>query len=437
MALSFDPSPVARLVESVAGKATLGEWLLEAAAAVGALALAWFISGYICGHVRVNPRWKFGKGDFRRVAFPLFALVFVWAAQHALERFQGTDSLAIVVSLLVAWTVIRAAVYILGHVIHEGGFQHAVIRVVSWAAWIAVVLYVTGLLPDVMGALDSHGFRFGKSPSEITLLDLLRAVAAIFFAVTLALWIARVTESRVLSSDSMEMTTRVVIVRVVRVAVLLVAIFIALPLAGIDVTTLSIFSGALGVGLGFGLQKIASNYVSGFIVLLERSLRIGDVVAVDNKRGEVTAIETRYTVIKGADGVETIIPNEKLITESVSHQTYSDPRISLVAGVTVAYESDVDAACRILADAARRQERVIADPPVAARVKQLTEHGIELEVTLWISDPVVGDGDLRSELLKEVLRAFRAEGIEIAHPRRDIRVIATPETQFQGLTSNT
>jgi hypothetical protein len=140
MALSFDPSPVARLVESVAGRATFTEWLLEAAVAVGGIALAWFISGYVCGRVRVNPRWKFGKGDFKRVAFPLFALVLVWAGSHALERFQGTDSLAIVLSLLVAWTIIRAAVYILGHVTHEGGFQHALIRVVAWAAWIGVLL---------------------------------------------------------------------------------------------------------------------------------------------------------------------------------------------------------------------------------------------------------------------------------------------------------
>jgi small-conductance mechanosensitive channel len=226
-----------------------------------------------------------------------------------------------------------------------------------------------------------------------------------------------------------------VITKVVRVAALFAAIFVALPLAGLDVTTLSIFSGALGVGLGFGLQKIASNYVSGFIVLLDRSLRIGDVVSVDNRRGEVTAIETRYTVIKGMDGVESIIPNEKLITESVSHHSYTDPKVSLVIPVTIAYDSDVEKACRILAEAARRQERVIAEPPVAARVKQLGERGIELELTVWINDPVVGEGDLRSDLLKDVVRSFREAGIALPYARREMVMIATPETTNSDATS--
>jgi small-conductance mechanosensitive channel len=237
-----------------------------------------------------------------------------------------------------------------------------------------------------------------------------------------------VTEGRVLAANSIEMTTRVVMAKVVRISMLFLAIFIALPMAGIDVTTLSVFTGALGVGLGFGLQKITSNYVSGFIVLLDRSLRIGDIVTADGRRGEVTAIESRYTVIKGADGVESIVPNEKLITDTVSHHTYSNPKVSLVIGVTVSYESDVERACEILAELAKKHGRVIADPPAIARVKQLTEHGVDLELTVWISDPAVGEGDLRSELLKEVLRAYRGAGIAIPYPRREVRMIATAET---------
>src|SRR6185312_8337978 len=170
-------------------------------------------------------------------------------------------------------------------------------------------------------------------------------VAALFLAFTIALWLSRVTETRVMASESMEITTKVVVGKVVRITAILVAIFVALPFAGIDVTTLSIFSGALGVGLGFGLQKIASNYVSGFIVLLDRSLRIGDVVTIDGRRGEVKAIESRYTVIKGGDGVESIIPNETLITQTVSHHTYSDPKVSVVIAVSVAYASDVAKEC--------------------------------------------------------------------------------------------
>lgn len=182
------------------------------------------------------------------------------------------------------------------------------------------------------------------------------------------------------------------------------------------------------MGLGFGLQKIASNYVSGFIVLLDRSLRIGDVVTIDGRRGEVKAIESRYTVIKGADGVESIIPNETLITTTVNHHTYSDPKVSIVIPVTVAYESDVERACALLVETARRHRRIIADPPVVAQVKALTQHGVELELTVWIADPAVGEGDLRSDLLKDLLKAYRGAGIEVPYARREVLVIATPET---------
>jgi len=211
----------------------------------------------------------------------------------------------------------------------------------------------------------------------------------------------------VLASQSIEMSTRIVIARVVRISALFIAVLVALPLVGLDVTTLSIFSGALGVGLGFGLQKIASNYVSGFIVLLDRSLRIGDVVTVDGRKGEVKAIETRYTVIKGLDGVESIIPNEFLITQSVSHHTYSDPKVAVVVPLTVAYESDLDLACELLLRAAAEHKRVIADPAAGSRVKNLADSGVELELTVWIADPSVGEGVLRSDLLKSVVRLFR------------------------------
>ena len=304
MALTLDFSPLAGVIDAVAGKASPAELFYEVAVALGAIALAWFIARATCRRVAVNPKWKFGKGDFEGVAFPVLALILVSTGKRILAGFQTVSLLDVVITLLAAFTVIRISVYVLGHVIPEGGVQRAVIRVVQWVAWIGAILYVTGLLPEAFSALDAHGFTFGKNRTEVTLLDLAQGGAVLFLTIVFALYISRVTESRVLASENMEMTTRVVITKVLRIAMIFIAIFIALPMAGIDMTTLSIFSGALGVGLGFGLQKIASNYVSGFIVLLDRSLRIGDVVTVDGKRGEVTAIESRFTVIKGGDGVE-------------------------------------------------------------------------------------------------------------------------------------
>ena len=419
-------SPIRRVYDEFVNGANVSEIVVQLAVAAGAIALALIVARAICSRVTFK-RWQFGKGSFEPVAFALWSVAFTWIAKYALARFQQSDGgpMEMILAVLIAWAFIRASVYVLGHVIPEGSLQRRLIRVVMWGAWITVILHFTGLLPAVLSELDAHGVKFGKS--EVTLLDLAQGTAALFFAVIVALWISRVTEGRVMAADSMDFTTRVVITKVAKVVILVVAVFIALPMAGIDVTTLSIFSGALGVGLGFGLQKIAANYVSGFIVLLDRSLRIGDVITVDGRRGEVKSIDARYTVIKGSDGVESIIPNEKLITDSVNHHTYSDPKVSVVIGVAISYESDVDRACELLVEAARKQGRVIADPPTAARVKQLTESGIELELTVWIQDPAAGEGDVRSDVLKAALHSFKSCGIELSRARRDVRLIATGE----------
>jgi len=326
---------------------------------------------------------------------------------------------------------------VLGHIIPEGAFLRTAVRVIAWIAWIAVVLHVTGLLPDVIDALNDVGFTLGKDNQRLTLWLLLQGLAALAIALTVALWLGRITESRVLAAETVEMSTRIVIAKLVRAGALLVAILVALPLVGIDVTALSVFSGALGVGLGFGLQKIASNYVSGFIVLLDKSLRIGDVVTVDGRRGEVKAIASRYTVIRGIDGVESIVPNETLITQTVSHHTYSDPRVSVVIPVCVSYESDVEKACGLLLQAAKGNARVLREPGPAALVQGFGDNGVDLQLVVWISDPAVGEGRLRSDLLRDILRTFRAEGIDIPYPRRDVHLIPTTEAAESSIPSRT
>ena len=416
-------------------QATPLEWGLQVAVVVCAYALGWAVAHLLCARVKPWPRWKFGEGDFERVAFPMATFVFLWVGKFFLGRAQSVPVLDIVEALLVAWMAIRVAVYVLSHVLPHGVFLNTVLRIIAWIAWIAVALHVTGLLGDVIDALDSVGFTLGKNKQRVTPLLVLQALSALFLTLTVAMWLSRISETRLMASASVEMSTRIVLTKLVRLSALFLAIMVALPMVGIDITTLSIFSGALGVGLGFGLQKIASNYVSGFIVLLDRSLRIGDVVTVDGRRGEVVAIESRYTVIKGADGIESIIPNEKLITDSVNHHTYSDPKVSLVVGVQVSYESDVDRALSLLVECARRQARVIEQPGPMAFVKQLSDSGVDLTLTVWISDPNRGEGDLRSALLVDILRTFRANRIEIPYPRRDVRLIATgatPENPVQS-----
>lgn len=432
----IDWGSIPAFLADAAGGSTPLQWLWQALAIAAALVVSYAFTRLVCkrlpGH---KDRWRFGRREVGRVVFPLAGLVLLGVAEFALGRLQDVTLVNVAKSLMLALLVIRLAVFMLGQIIPEGAFLRAAVRIIAGIAWIGVLLHVTGVLPDVISALDDIGFTVGKGRQRVTLWLALEGTAALVITLTVALWIGRLVETRVLAAQSIKMSTRIVITKLVRAAALLVAVLIALPMVGIDITTLSIFSGALAVGMGFGLQKIASNYVSGFIVLLDNSLRIGDVVTVDGRRGEVKAIESRYTVIKGGDGVESIIPNELLITQSVSHHTYTDPRVSLVIGVSITYDSDVDRACALLLEAAGRQPRVIDEPRSVARVKNLGEHGIDLELTVWIKDPAVGEGDIRSDLLRDILRAFRDNAIHIPYPRRDVRLIATPATQESASVS--
>ena len=435
--MKFDPAAARDYVVETLHGATPLEWSLQVAVVVCAYALGWSVAHLACSRVKLGPRWKFGEGDFERVAFPMATFVFLWVGKFFLGRAQSVPVLDIVESLLVAWMAVRVAVYVLTHILPRGAFLNAVLRTIAWLAWIAVALHVMGLLGDVLDALDAVGFTVGASKQRVTPLLVLQALAALFLTLTVAMWLSRISETRLMASSQVEMSTRIVLSKLVRLSALFIAVMIALPMVGIDITTLSIFSGALGVGLGFGLQKIASNYVSGFIVLLDRSLRIGDIVTVDGRRGEVVAIESRYTVIKGLDGVESIIPNEKLITDSVNHHTYSDPKVSVQVAVSVSYESDIARALALLLECARRQPRVIGNPAPAAVVKQLSESGVDLTLITWIEDPNRGEGELRSALLIDIVSTFRANGIEIPYPRRDVRLIATPATPGNPIESST
>lgn len=428
MAQGINYSPLKRFVEGIAGDPSPEVILWQVGVATVAILLGFFTARLVCRQVRPSARWRFGAGDFERVAYPLFALFFVFAGRLVLQQFQRAALMEIVQTLIVAWVAIRIAVYILGHVLPEGGFLRASIKTIAWIAWIGVALHLTGLLPEVIVALDGVGISVGKDKVRITLWLVMQALAALALTLTLAAWVSRVSESRILAADAVEMSTRVVISKLVRVATMFLAIMVALPLVGIDITALSIFSGALGVGLGFGLQKIASNYVSGFIVLLDRSLRIGDLITVDGRKGKVMAIESRYTVIQGGDGTESIIPNDKMITESVYHHTFTDPRAAVKVAVSVAYDSNVEKALELLAQAAAAHPRVIATPAPVSRIAQLNESGIDLEVVCWIADAGEGDADLKSDLFRAVLAAFGKAAIEIPYPRRDMCILATAET---------
>jgi small-conductance mechanosensitive channel len=207
---------------------------------------------------------------------------------------------------------------------------------------------------------------------------------------------------------------------------------------GIDITVLSVFGGALGVGIGLGLQKLASNYIAGFTILLDRSVRIGDTVTVDNRFGVVSKATARYVVLRGLDGVEAIVPNETVVTTTVLNHSYSSREFKVGVPVQISYDSDLDLAMRLMTDVALEQPRVLREPnPPAVLVLRFADSGIELELAVWINDPENGQGNLKSELYLGIWRAFQANGIKVPYPQREVRLFGTPSNVEAGESERT
>ncbi len=365
--------------------------------------------------------WRIGRGGVKRLLFPLVSLVLVVLARSLLHPWMHVNLLTLAIPLLASLAVIRAVLYVLRVSFAPSGWVAALERSFASLVWIAVALQITGLLPSVIDALESVSFHVGKQKLDLWML--LQGLVTVVATVFLALWASSVVERKLHAAEGLDGNLRVVFVRISKALMLLLAVLIALPMVGIDLTTLSVFGGALGVGLGFGLQKIASNYVSGFIILLDRSIRIGNVITVGTDRGEVIKITTRYTVLRGLTGVEAIVPNEVLVGSVVLNESYTDPKVRVALPVQVAYASNVERAMEILVEVARQQPRVLAEPPPLAFCLAFADSGINLELGFWIADPQEGIGLLRSTINLEILRRFRAEGIEIPYPQREVRLL--------------
>ncbi len=363
--------------------------------------------------------WELGQGLLKRLAFPVFALVLVAAARPLLQHLVHTNLFSLALPLLSSLAIIRLVFYVLRYSFLGASWLAQFERAFSVLVWAVVALYITGLLPDVIAALEAVSFSAGKQ--KLTLWHLLQGIAALLVTVLVALWLAGAIERR-LDAATMDGNLRVVLARMSKAMLILLAVLIGLPMVGIDLTTLSVFGGALGVGLGLGLQRIASNYVSGFIILLDNSIRLGNVIAVGNDRGEVTRITTRYTVLKDVTGVEAIVPNELLVGNVVRNESYSNPQVRLNLPVLVSYQSDLEQAMALIVAAAAAQPRVLADPAPTALLAGFADSGINLEVAFWVADPEKGAGLLRSDINLAIWHAFRDAGIEIPYPQREVRV---------------
>lgn len=396
---------------------TIGGCMLLAAIA-SQLIRHWLKSHYVNPH---SPMLQTGVDGLRLLLFPLLAWLFVLVGRIFLQPWQHVNLLHVVIPLLFSFTLIRLIVYLIRRSFAPSGWLATWEKLLALLIWLGVVVYIMGWSEPLLTFLEETWVPIGKN--HLSLLLIVQGSASVVFTLIVTLWLAAILEARLMAVQTLELNLRIVLTRVLRAVLLLIGLLFALSLVGFDLTLLSVFGGALGVGLGLGLQKIASNYVSGFIILLDRSLRINDLIEVDKYRGVVRQIRTRYTVLRALDGTEAILPNEMLVASPVLNHSFTDRKVRLTVKVGVAYDTDIEALLPRLTQIASAHPRVVTEPSPFAALWHFGDNGIELELSFWIQDPEEGTNNIRSDIGREILKMFRQENIVIPYPQREVRVL--------------
>jgi len=357
----------------------------------------------------------------KRLSFPLTFAVLVLLAYSLFELFEYPAGL-----IYLAWSLafVLAAISILVFLLRIAAAPDAgsnrMERVVSVTLWVVFALYLFGWLPVVNELLDSIAFSIGEV--RISLQGIIKFLIISAILVLVALAVSRYVEGRLSSSQVIDSGIQTGVVKVIRYGLIGIAVLVAMSMAGLELTTLTVLGGALGIGVGFGLQKVASNLISGFLILFDRSIRPGDVISIGESYGWVEKMRARYLVVRDRDGVDTLIPNEELITTRVINWSYGDHHVRLKIPVQISYGDDPKLAMRLLLAASSSNARVIDDPAPVVRLMGFGNDGINLELRVWINDPEQGVNNVRSDINLAIWDSFKAHSITIPYPQRDLHV---------------
>lgn len=405
----------------------LQEWLLdlqspaialELAGLALCLALAWVLSWAFGRQYTGRESILFGRRLMDGVLFPALALVLTLGLKLVLMKFQRVPLLKLALPVLVSLVLIRLIARVLAAVFPHSRGARILEQLVSWMAWGLAVLWFTGLWGPLMAELDSWQFMLGKTRISVT--HVFEVVFTSGMVLVLALWLSATLEQRVLSRAFDDLSMRKVAANAMRVLLLLIGTLFALLSLGFDLTTLSVIGGALGVGIGFGLQKLVANYVSGFVILLERSLRIGDFVRVDGFEGRVTDIKTRYTLVRAGNGSESVVPNELLLTQRVENLSLESRHLLQTCTFLVGLESDVERVQALLVDAALGGQWVLPSPEPMALLAEVAPQGLKFNLNFWMEDPANGQSLTRSRVNIAALSALRAAGVVLVHSPQEV-----------------
>lgn len=414
----------------------------QAVAVVTCAALGWLLA-------RVIRKMISGRGDgargfvrlgaqsFLAVLDPLMVVALLYGARHILVwQHVHINLVRVAIPIFLSLAVIRAVFYLLRRVFArkgELGPQFLLFeKVFALLAWMGAALYISGMWDDLYDFLNTVYLPIGKNEHDWpSVAAALRNGVSAVVLVMLALWIGAALQERIMGMASVNTSIRVMLARVSKTLLIVVVVLSCMKLMGLDLTVLSVFGGAFGVGLGLGMQRIASNYVSGFIILLERSLSIGDMITLDKFTGKVANINTRYTVLQGLDGVETVLPNEMLISVPVQNQSLSNHRVRGSTKLIVQHGSDLTVVMPLLLQVAQEVPRVLADPGPGVGLSRLAPEGYELDVGFWVGDPENGLGGVASEINKRIYGLVQAGHIKLATTGVDVRLTdVTPPTNM-------
>ncbi|RZI83428.1 MAG: mechanosensitive ion channel [Rubrivivax sp.] len=381
------------------------------------LGSAWLIVRLWRGR-QADPRsiW-FGHHVIDGVLFPILALLLALGTRRLLAGVEIPLAVfRLAIPVLVSLAVIRLTVKVLGVAFPNSPAMRITERTVSWLAWAGSILWITGVMPLILDELDDFHWKIGTT--QISLRNLIEGALSAVLVLILSLSLSSAIENRLLKGATDNLSLRKIMANLSRALLLTVGLMLALSAVGIDLTALSVLGGAVGVGIGFGLQKLAANYVSGFVILAERSLRIGDLVKVDNFEGRITDINTRYTVLRSSAGREAIVPNEMLITQRVENASLADNKLLLMTEVQVAYGTDLDWLRPQLAEAVAKVPRVLSTPEPAVHLTAFASDGLGLTVAFWIADPENGQLAARSEVNLVILNTLNRLKVDIPFPQR-------------------
>ena len=398
-----------------------GDFILQLLIIAAVVFLAFLAEYYLRKKFKNSEDNDFNLKDIFKIVRPIVMLLILIVAMYFFrEGGYKWGLLYFANTVLVILLFARLAIILTRYIFKSGPWLRPVENILAGIVVIGYLSYQLGVVSNFQMYLHSIEFYFAEQ--DFTLLLVIESIIGVFIAIIVAMTVARFVENQVMKikNQSLRINQKIILIKIFKIFLYLTAIIIVLTGLGIDLSFLTVFGGAFGLGLAFGFQKIASNYVSGFLLLSDESIRVGDMLQIGSDHGIVVAIKSRYTALRRLDGVEILIPNEKLLTDEITNLTFSNTTVKLPLDLQISYESSIDKAIEIILSVCAKESRVIEEPKPNVYVKEFADSGINLHVSCYVTDPDKGFMGLKSDMYRAIFKEFLNNEIEIPYPHRTV-----------------